>query len=86
MVFGVKIDQEASMKIGNGTVKNSQEEKLLGVLMDANFSCKNHVSNICRKAGNKQYALSRISAYLGTDKLRLLMKAFVTKGARTRMF
>ena len=57
---------------------NSHEEKLSGVLIDANLSFEKHVSNICRKAGNKLFALSRMSAYLGTDKLRLLMKAFVT--------
>ena len=30
------------------------------------------------KAGNELFALSRMSAYLGTDKLRVLMRAFVT--------
>ena len=68
MVFGVKTDQESRIKIGNCTVKNSQEEKLLGVLIDANLSFEKHVSNICRKAGYKLFALSRMSAYLGTDK------------------
>ena len=78
MVFGVKTDQEIRIKIGNCTVKNSQDENLLGVLIDANLSFEKHVSNICRKTGNILFALSRMSAYLGTDKLRLLMKAFVT--------
>ena len=78
MVFGVKTDEDIRINIGNCTVKNSHEEKLLGVLIDANLSFEKHVSNICRKAGNKLFALSRMSAYLGTDKLRLLMKAFVT--------
>ena len=74
----VKTDLEVSIKIGNCTVKNSQEEKLLGVLIDAILSFEKHVSNICRKADNKLFALSRLSACLGTDKSRLLMKAFVT--------
>ena len=56
MVFGVKTDQKVSIEIGNCTVKNSQEEKLLGVLIDANLSFEKHVSNICRKAGNKLFA------------------------------
>ena len=41
-------------------------------------SSEKHISNICQKAGNKLFALSRMSAYLGTDKLRVLMRAFVT--------
>ena len=57
---------------------NSQEEKLLGVLINANLNIEKHVSNICKKAGNKLFALSRMSTYLGTDKLRLLMRALVT--------
>ena len=59
-------------------VNNSKEEKLLGILIDANLSFEKHISNICQKAGIKLFALSRMSAYLGTDKLRLLMRAFVT--------
>ena len=53
-------------------------EKLLGVLIDSNLNFEKHVSNICKKAANKLFALSRMSTYLGTDKLRLLMGAFVT--------
>ena len=47
-------------------------------LIDTNLSFEKHISNICQKAGNKLFALPRISAYLCTDKLRLLMRAFVT--------
>ena len=53
-------------------------EDFLGVLIDSNLNFEEHVSNICKKAGNKLFALSRMSTYLGTDKLRLLMRAFVT--------
>ena len=67
-----------SINIGSCAVNNSKEEKLLGILIDANLSFEKHISNICQKAGNKLFALSRMSEYLGTDKLRLLMRAFVT--------
>ena len=78
MIFGERTNQDVSINIGICTVDNSQEEKLLGVLIDANLNFEKHVSNICKKAGNKLFALSRMSTYLGTDKLRLLMRAFVT--------
>ena len=78
MIFGERTNQDVGINIGNRTVNNSQEEKLLGVLIDSNLNFEKHVSNICRKAGNKLFALSRMSAYLGTNKLRLLMRAFVT--------
>ena len=78
MIFGERTNQEVSINIGSCAVNNSKEEKLLGILIDANLSFEKHISNICQKAGNKLFALSRMSAYLGTDKLRLLMRAFVT--------
>ena len=78
MVFGESTNEELSINIGSCAVSNSKEEKLLGVLIDTNLSFEKHISNICQRAGNKLFALSRMSAYLGTDKLRLLMRAFVT--------
>ena len=78
MIFGERTNQDVVINIGNCTVDNSQEEKLLGVLIDSNLNFEKHVSNICKKAANKLFALSRMSTYLGTDKLRLLMRAFVT--------
>ena len=48
------------------------------MLIDSNLIFEKHVSNICKKAGNKLSALSRMSTYLGTDKLRLLMRPVVT--------
>ena len=78
MIFGERTNQEVSINIGSCAVTNSKEKKLLGVLIHANLSFEKHISNICQKAGNKLFALSQMSAYLGTDKLRLLMRAFVT--------
>ena len=78
MIFGERTNQDVGISIGNCTVDNSQEEKLLGVLIDSNLNFEKHVSNICKKAANKLFALSRMSTYLGTDKLTLLMSAFVT--------
>ena len=78
VIFGERTNQGISIYIGNCTVDNSQEEKLLRLLIDSNLNFEKHVSNICKKGGNKLFALSRMSTYLGTDKLRLLMRAFVT--------
>ena len=78
MIFGERTNQDVGINIGNCTVDNSQGEKLLGVLIDSNLNFGKHVSNICKKVSNKLFALSRMSTYLGTDKLRLLMRAFVT--------
>ena len=35
------------------------------------------ISKLCKKAGNKLFALARISGYMDSNKIRILMRAFV---------
>ena len=39
-IFGERTNQEVSINIGSCAVNNSKEEKLLGVLIDANLALK----------------------------------------------
>ena len=64
-------------KIGESIIKNSEHEKLLGVLLDNQLSFKKHINNLCSKAIQKLNALSRISSYMSLDKRRIIMKAFI---------
>ena len=50
-------------------------EIFLGITIDNNR--KEHIKNICKKAGNKLNALARIAKYLDLRKRKLLMKSFV---------
>ena len=62
------------IKFGDATIQNSQEQKILRVLLDANLSFEKQISknnDLCRKASNNLFALSRMSAKLDTDKLKL---------------
>ena len=36
-----------------------------------------HITKLCQKAGNKLFALARISKYMDSDKLRILMRCCV---------
>ena len=63
LVFGEK-NNDVSVQIGVTTVTESVEEKLLGVTLDKNLDFKNHVSTLCRKAGQKLHALAHISNYV----------------------
>ena len=63
---------DVSVHIGETMVTESIEEKLLGVTLDKNLDFKSHVNAIFKKAGQKLYALARISIYMnvvwsGTD-------------------
>ena len=50
------------------TLKNSNEEEILGVTIDRNLTFHQHIKKMCRKVGQKLSALMRLSPYLDTNK------------------
>ena len=71
-------DTDVTAKIGEFDVKNSREEKLLGVKIDSKLSFENHVSSLCKKVSQKLYALARVTHFMDLAKPKSLMKAFIT--------
>ena len=51
---------------------------LLGVTIDHELNFNDHVSKLCKKASTKLHALARVSKYISTNKLRIIMKAFIS--------
>ena len=76
MIFGDK-SNDISLNIGSVRIKESKEEKLLGVILDETLCFKQQVKSICKKAGQKLHALSRISHFLDTEQLKRIMRAFI---------
>ena len=76
LTFGTSQD-DTKITVGEAIVKESSEEKLLGVTIDKNLNFKSHVSNLCKKASQKLHALARVSAFMNPDELRLLMNSFI---------
>ena len=74
----VSSNESCTAKIEDFSIKNSTEEKLLGVKYDSNLSFENHVTSLCKKASQKLHALARISHYMDLNKRGNLMKAFIT--------
>ena len=64
-------------KFENVCLENSKEEVILGITIDNKLTFDSHIKSMCRKAGQKLSALSRISPYLETDKKELLFKRMV---------
>ena len=60
IVFGDK-DSNVSLNIGGVNIKESKEEKLLGVIVDKKLCFKQQVKSICKKRLAKSYMLSRES-------------------------
>ena len=65
-----------SIKVKDYIIKNSDNEKLLGVTVDTNLNFNCHLENILKKAGKKVHAIARITPYMGIPKKKLLMNAF----------
>ena len=51
--------------------------KLLGVEINNKFNFNNHISNICKKAGNEINVISRIQSFLGQKEKKALVNTFV---------
>ena len=51
--------------------------KLLGATIDNQLKFDDHIKSMCKEAGKKISALSKIAPYLNEDKRKLLMKTFV---------
>ena len=48
--------------IGNHSIENSKQQKLLGILLDNKLNFEKHISNLCTKASQKLSALCRVSS------------------------
>ena len=66
------------IKVCGKMISNSKNEKLLGITIDSALNFDTHVNNLCKKANQKFHVLARLSNYMDKDKLRLIMKAFIT--------
>ena len=71
-------DTDVTAKIGEFDVKNSREEKLLGVKIDSKLSSENHVSSLCKKASQMLHALARAVNFMDLAERKSLMKVFIT--------
>ena len=62
--LAVTRDTDVTTRIAEFDVKNSSEEKLLGIKIDTKLSFKNRGSTLCKKASQKLHALAGVVNYL----------------------
>ena len=72
-------DDDPTQKIilNNNEIASSNEEKLLGILLDSKLNFDSHITSLCKKAGQKLSALARINHYLTQDQKLLLLNSVV---------
>ena len=56
-------DDDPSHKVilNNNEISNSNEEKLLGILLDSKLNFESYIISLCKKAGQELSALARIN-------------------------
>ena len=74
----VNSKQKVCTKIGLYNIENSEQQKLLGDLIDNKLTFDKHINNLCAKASQRLNALCRVSSFMSTNKNRLVMKAFIS--------
>ena len=76
MSIGKDTRDEDVFYYDNLTLKNSNEEEILGVTIDRKLTFHQHIK-MCRKAGQKLSALLRLSPYLDTNKRKTIYTTMV---------
>ena len=77
MLYGDKWNDH-SVNVGQALIKESTEEKLLGVTHDKRLSFETHTQQLCVKASQKLHPLARVSPFMDSKKLVAIMNAFTT--------
>ena len=61
----------------NTIIRNVNEEKILGIVIDNNLNFKSHMKKICEKANQKLSALARISKLTTSTQRKKLINSFI---------
>ena len=72
----VSSSDAVNLRVSEYDIKNSECQILLGARFNNKLKFKKHLTDICRKASRKIYALVRIAPYMGLYKRHMVMNAF----------
>ena len=69
--------EKLNINISNYAIVNNDKEKLLGVTIDNHLKFESHINNLCSKASQKPYALSRVFSHMSLKQRRMIMQSFI---------
>ena len=72
----VSSSDTVNLRVSGYDIKNREWEKLISVKFDNKLIFGKHITDICRKAGRKTYALARITLFMDLSKRHMVMNAF----------
>ena len=76
MLLGVDDELQTNLVYGSETLKNSKQEKALGVTIHNKLDFAGHLLNITKNANIKFNALTRVKKYMTTDKKKTYILFF----------
>ena len=65
------------IQVGEQVIWESQQERLLGVMVDRGLTFEKHLQNLCKNAGAKVTALGRLVTIVSMEKKKILMNTFI---------
>ena len=72
----VSTNELTEIQIGDFSIKNSANEKLLGVNIDSKLNVDCHVNHLCNKTNKKLKAFARVTPYITLEKKKIVMNSF----------
>ena len=71
-LFGVRDEFQTDLVSNNVTIRNSKEEKVLGITFDYKFDLSTYPTSITKKASIKLNALTRVQKFLISEQKNFL--------------
>ena len=65
------------IEVANMTIMSEEKIKLLGIHIDNRLNFDYHISQLCKKAGKKLHALTRVFKYMDISQRKLIANAFM---------
>ena len=77
MLSGVDDELQTKLVFGNETLKNSKQEKVLGVTTDNKLNFAEDLLNIAKNANIKFNALTKVQKHVTTDQRKRIFSSFI---------
>lgn len=77
LLLNPKSNMDLTLSIGNHSIKNMTEMKILGITFDSKLNFNAHISEMCKRAARQINALRRLSKYLNQKRRISIYHSFI---------
>ena len=77
MLLGADDSLQTNLVCDDEILKNTKQEKVVGVTLDNKLNFATHLLNITKNANKKFNALTRVQNYMTTDQKKLIFSSFI---------